>query len=238
MSKKFFMELKMVRAVNNYRYERKFFISEMSKYEIESLVKFHPAIFSEIYHQRFVNNIYFDSVNLTNYFDNVVGSARRVKFRIRWYGELFGLIEKPALELKIKQGLVGRKESFSLIPFELDHSFSMSIISNVINKSEIPENMRLKLKSTYPTLLNRYSRRYFQSADMNYRITIDTDLVFYRINCQNNSFIGKFIDKDHVIVELKYNQNMDDRANYITNYFPFRLSKISKYVSGLEKIGF
>ena len=56
--------------IPDYRYERKFFISELTKDEVESLVRLHPAWFSEIYNQRFVNNIYFDSLNLTNYLDN------------------------------------------------------------------------------------------------------------------------------------------------------------------------
>ena len=78
-----------------YRYERKFFISKLTKYEVESLIKLHPAMFSEIYFPRFVNNLYFDSFNMKSYFDSVDGSPNRRKIRIRWYGDLFGDIEKP-----------------------------------------------------------------------------------------------------------------------------------------------
>ena len=80
---------------NNYRYERKFFISNLTKYEIESLIKLHPALFSEIYFPRFVNNLYFDSLNMKNYFDTIDGLGDRMKIRIRWYGSLFQDIEKP-----------------------------------------------------------------------------------------------------------------------------------------------
>ena len=97
-----------------YRYERKYFITEITYGDIDSIVKLHPAMFSEIFHKRSVNNIYFDSPDLNNYFDNIDGNMYRVKSRIRWYGRTFGVIEKPVLELKIKNGLLGRKECYSV----------------------------------------------------------------------------------------------------------------------------
>ena len=106
--------MNMENIANKYRYERKFLIRDLSVQEIETIIKLHPNFFSEIYYQRNVNNIYFDSLELESYQDNVTGSAQRVKTRIRWYGELFGLIEKPVLELKIKSGFLGRKESFHI----------------------------------------------------------------------------------------------------------------------------
>ena len=36
---------------------------------------------------------------IKNCFNNVDGLKNRVKVRIRWYGDLFGVIEKPVLEL-------------------------------------------------------------------------------------------------------------------------------------------
>ena len=91
-------------VTSDYRYERKFVTSELSKYHVESIVKTHPAIFSEIYQLRNVNNMYFDSFRLVNYSDNVDGSSDRIKIRIRWYGELFGKIKNPVLEIKEKKG--------------------------------------------------------------------------------------------------------------------------------------
>lgn len=222
--------------ISNYRYERKFFISELTKYEVESIVKLHPAMFSEVYHQRAINNIYFDSINLKSYFDNIDGSTHKIKFRIRWYGELFGHVEKPVLELKIKNELLGKKKSYSLNSFKIDNGFSSLTISNTIEKSDIPEIIKMELKSLKPILLNRYNRKYFQSGVRDYRITVDTDLVYYRIGCQGNSFLSKLTDDINVILELKYDQNMDHNANVITNCFPFRLTKSSKYVTCIKKL--
>ena len=93
--------------ISDYRYERKFFITSLSKYEAVALVKLNSAMFTEIFHHRFVNNIYFDSFRLNNYHENVAGDSRRIKIRVRWYGELFGDIERPVLEIKIRNGLLG-----------------------------------------------------------------------------------------------------------------------------------
>ena len=102
----------------SFRYERKFLISQLSRHEIESIIRLHPAAFSEIYHQRFVNNIYFDTVGLSAYKDNLTGISDRLKVRIRWYGDLFCLIEEPFLELKIKRGFLGGKLRFPLASFQ------------------------------------------------------------------------------------------------------------------------
>jgi hypothetical protein len=61
-------------------------------------------------------------------------------------------------------------------------------------------------------------------------------MVFHKIDYTNNSLIEKIVDYNNTILELKYSDKDDDEARYITNYFPFRMTKSSKYVSGIEKI--
>jgi SPX domain protein involved in polyphosphate accumulation len=219
-----------------YRYERKFLIPGITVYDVESIVKLHPAIFSKIYSQRFVNNIYFDSINLTSYYDNVDGVTNRIKHRIRWYGELSGLIEKPTLELKRKNGYLGRKYLYPVHPFELNNHLNFQKILKILIESNVPRIIIERLKNFPPMLINRFSRRYFKSADGRYRITIDSNFLLYRFDRQYNSLLNKLTDDINVILELKYNQDFDRDADSITNYFPFRMTKSSKYVSGVEKL--
>lgn len=221
---------------HEYRYERKFAVSRWTKHQVESVVKLHPAFFSEIFSQRFVNNIYFDSPNLKHFFDNIEGNTHRKKIRIRWYGTLFGHISSPVLEIKSKNGWLGTKQSYLLQPFTLDRSFGIRTVSDIVEDADIPEVLKLELNSLVPVLLNRYSRRYFLSADGNYRITLDTDMAFYKINRQANCFMAASQINRDVILELKYLQPHDVGANTITTHLPFRLSKSSKYVTGLNKI--
>ena len=42
------------------RYETKFSIMDLNFYEIENIIRTHPAIFNKIFYKRRVNNIYFD----------------------------------------------------------------------------------------------------------------------------------------------------------------------------------
>lgn len=227
----------MVRVVNRsdlYRYERKFIASPLTVHEIEALIKWHPAMFSEIYTERYVNNIYFDTCSMENYYANIDGVQHRTKCRIRWYGALFGMVEQPVLELKIKSGLLGRKEIFSLPSFSLDENFHMDMIEETFRNSDIPDTIIPYMWSLHPILLNRYRRKYYQSADQNYRITVDSDLEFYLIHDCNNHFLHRVVDNTNVVVELKYNFDADDLADKIATYFPFRISKSSKYVTGIQ----
>ena len=220
--------------ISEYRYERKFFVTELSKYEIENIVKIHPATFTEIYYKRFINNIYFDTFNYNNLRENVEGSTERIKIRIRWYGELFGYVEKPVLEIKIKKGLLGKKISVPLNPFSLTKKTNIPDILKSIK--DLQEIIEIDFESLIPSLLNRYSRSYYQSFDNNFRITIDNDQSFYLIKQNNNSFLNHHNDNRATILELKYNQIFDQEANFITSQFPFRVTKSSKYVNGIQQI--
>ena len=219
--------------ISDYRYERKFFIKELSRYEVESIVNLHPAIFSGIYRQRYVNNIYFDSFSLNSYHENIEGLRDRIKIRIRWYGELFGYVEKPVLEFKIKRGLLGKKISYPLKSFNLNRDTKITdILKSIVKLKEISF---IKFEDLIPSLLNRYSRKYYQSSNKKYRITVDTDQSFYNINKENNTFLNSYFDNTSVILELKYLQEHDIDATHIVSNFPFRITKSSKYVSGIEK---
>ena len=85
-----------------FRYERKYVVSGLSTADLERCIKTNPGLFTEIYQQRSINNIYLDSADLQHYFDNVNGAPARGKVRIRWYGKLFGEVTRPVLELKLK----------------------------------------------------------------------------------------------------------------------------------------
>ena len=146
----------------DFRFERKYVVPEMSPDRIKHLILHHPAMFSEVFHKRNVNNIYLDFHGMRNYHENIAGQSQRIKIRIRWYGELFGEIKKPILELKIKNGELGRKRSFKLQPFALDKIFSFEKLQKeVFEKSNLPVIIMELLKMSCPVLLSSYARRYF-----------------------------------------------------------------------------
>ena len=230
------MEKFLFSNVEQFRYERKFYLEKLTREKIETTLKFHPSIFREIHHERTVNNIYFDSFNLQNYFDNLSGVNRRLKVRIRWYGNLFGFIEKPMLEFKLRHNLNIGKIVYPLKSFTLDSSFSIDIIRKTFKESSLNEALGLYLMELNFSLLNNYRRKYFLSADKKFRITIDTDMQVHKISPYRNSFLCKSTNYNDTILELKYNKSQSDFADNITSYFPFRVTKSSKYVDGIAKL--
>ena len=230
------MAYNMVYQASDYRYERKYYISDLTSQEITSIVRFNPSIFNEIYTRRYINNIYLDNHSCDCYNSNVDGDLDRTKYRIRWYGELFGQLNSPVLELKIKKGLLGTKEYYILPPFKLDANFCWSDLKQKLLAAEIPANIRVNLFCMTPVLLNRYARNYYLSADKKFRITIDTDLNYIKIGNQNNGYLNHNNIHTDTILELKYNPEDDKRAKNISSNFPFRVTKSSKYVQGMELI--
>ena len=84
-------------------------------------------------------------------------------------------------------------------------------------------------------LVNRYRRRYFISGDGRFRLTLDDQQEFYGFPGGGLSRMARR-DRDGLIVEIKYAREDDVDADWITNAFPFRLTRSSKYVSGLERV--
>lgn len=192
------------------RHERKFIIDDYNK--AINLIKDNPMFFRETYKERRVNNIYFDTPNLSNYNQNIAGISKRIKVRIRWYGELNN-IREPYLEIKVKENELGEKLRFKLKPFKL----------NKIELSYLPKEIKEIIKNYQPILINSYKRRYFESN--NFRITLDRDLEFYNLRLNK-------IKSNNYILEIKYKPDHNPKS--ITNSFPYRLVAFSKYVKGVD----
>ena len=190
-------------------------------------------MFRYVYKQRFINNVYYDTPNYTNYLDNVDGNVIRSKYRIRWYGDLLSNIVNPVFEIKNKYGNIGDKEGYDLQDFQIEENMASDQLQKIIKNSNLPE--KLKYLPLIPTLINRYSRIYFESFDRKYRITLDCDLSYFGITKNYVSFLHEHKDKNSVILELKYNSSYDNSVNKITQHFPFRMTKSSKYVMGFDK---
>ena len=220
----------MAEPAPNLRCERKFVTADLDAREVEAIVRFHPAVFCEVFPPRFVNNVYFDTPSFAYYEANVRGVAQRVKCRIRWYGERLGPIARPVLELKRKHGLAGSKQGYALQPFAFDESFDAR---GAVEKAELPAWLAPELAALRPVLTNRYRRHYFLSRDARYRLTLDSGLAFWAIGGVANRLLARGTCVPRLIVELKFAIGDDVGAAQIATRLPFRLSRSSKYVIGV-----
>jgi hypothetical protein len=219
-----------------YRYERKFCWDGVTFHEVESVLLLHPAMFREIYHERWVNNIYLDSLGLRQFQAAVAGHGERAKARVRWYGPLFGTVSAAKLEIKRKSGMVGAKQLFPLASFVLDARFDHATLSEVFQRSIPSAAILTQLSDLEPALLNRYRRRYYQSADGRLRVTIDTDLEYRPVDRRGNTWSTVREDTASTILEIKYDAEDEHRLDELIGHFPLRVTKKSKYVSGIMAV--
>ncbi len=210
--------------INLLRYERKYRIENISPVVVQQIIKQHPASFQKIFPDRQVNNIYFDTANLVAYNENVDGIAERRKFRVRWYGADIFNINKPQLEIKIKNNQLGEKRTYPKPDFKLESLKELT--------RSVSEQSALNL-SFIPTLINSYQRSYFGTSNGDFRITIDWNLQFFSL-LGGIQFTRYSIKDQATIVELKYEEDKDDLADEILQFIPFRFSKNSKYVTGMN----
>lgn len=90
--------------LRSFRYERKFLVEDLMPFQATGLIKLHPRLFYSPYPPRHVNNLYLDTPEMENYYDNVTGAPQRRKVRVRWYGDPFGKVTHPCWKLNTRMG--------------------------------------------------------------------------------------------------------------------------------------
>ncbi len=205
------------------RFERKYKIEGLEAATVEGAILLHPAGFRELYPDRIVNNVYFDTVELTTFRQNVDGVNQRKKFRLRWYGEDTENIRKPQFEIKIKHNELGTKEVYKVPDMTIGDISGLMDAANQFSNNFAP---------LFPVLLNAYLRSYYGSADGRFRITIDRSLRYYSM-MGREQFTGFLHEEEGVILEVKYEEQDEDKAALVLQNLPFRHTKSSKYVNGV-----
>jgi hypothetical protein len=221
---------------SEWRYERKMLPPGTDPAAVEHRIRLHPAGFREVYSPREVNNLYLDTLGRADFHEHVHGVCSRSKTRIRWYGPLDGIIERATLELKIKRGVVGRKESYPVAEFALNHAADSDALRSVLNALQAPAAVRAAVDLRRPSLVNRYARRYYLSADGLVRLTLDTNLQYYDPNHTTRPLNHPVRDARAVVIELKYAPAHAEQAAAIVNRLPFRIGRCSKYVEGVRRL--
>jgi len=207
------------------RYERKYRIENQSLAFVEQMVRHHPRGFRTLFPDRQINNIYFDTPGMTCYKENVAGIAERKKYRVRWYGNLMETEGTDnQLEIKIKNNALGDKKRYSFPSFLMrDWRQLGSVVAGELSHQV----------SLIPTLLNSYQRSYYGLPTKKFRITIDRKLGYCPLIQENQQPEIRHLD-EAIIVEIKYDESLEMEADQVLQYIPFRATKNSKYVTGIE----
>jgi len=220
---------------NALRYELKIPLEGVPVYDIRKWVNLHPCGFRKTFPSRKVNNLYFDSIDYSNFQAHLAGYYERSKVRLRWYGEetKFSISN---LEIKSKFGNLGNKNTF-LISEDLDlnvHSHQ-EIIQKIKGKS--PDNMTILLSNCQPVIINYYQRDYFESVISDIRLTIDYDHFTFdqRSSIKPNlSFSEPFHNSP--IIEIKAPKDKYKILSEVLSLFPANTYRFSKYMDGMLTI--
>jgi hypothetical protein len=219
-----------------FRYERKFVEEERSYEEVKNWILTHPQLFSPLYFPREINNLYFDTPGFDFYQDNVEGEMNRKKIRIRWYGDREGPHPTVALEYKIKRGLLGTKKTYYLHDYVGAAVWTPRKLFAWLQEQYLPFPILHELKNLRPVLLNHYTREYFSNEDQSIRITLDKNVRYQAFPSFPTLYSSPRRGGKGIIMEIKYSPQLEEQVQSSVQHFPFRLSKSSKYVSGMQTI--
>ena len=206
------------------RYERKYRAEGYTLAEIEHLVRMHRASFRKAFPDHCINSLYLDTTELDFMHDNIMGLSGRTKQRIRWYGHELKHITKPVLEIKIKNNELGKKQYVNLPDFKIDQSFNY--------EKYMQNHLWLASNNVVPTVMVQYVRSYYESFDKQVRLTVDREQKYFPVDKRLNFHVDPFHD-EAIIIEVKYPKFDTRNIDYITQDFPFRLTRNSKYVQAM-----
>ena len=216
------------------RFERKFKTKESLQPLIEaSLIEYG---FSEIFYEREITSIYYDTPNFLNFMHSENGNCDRQKIRIRFYNDDFN---NAIIEYKNKKAELGWKNQNKLSSSIYINSKKHLDISRHNKKSlniSIPE---LISKGYRPTIVVNYLRKYFLSMDNTTRITLDKKINFSAI-FSNEEYLkinpGLFIDD--LIIEVKYDRENEPTKilQKLTNSYELIMTRYSKYCKGIRTL--
>jgi hypothetical protein len=225
--------------MNNFRYEIKFSLEELSLSTIRRWMDINTNL-KKSYDDRCVNSIYFDDINYSSVKDNLVGISDRKKYRIRWYTKNFSDLKMndPQFEIKIRKGRLGTKTVFNLKHMNNDseNPTMQSIELNLKNELlSLNESIDSYIRATLGV---HYIRSYYEDTE-GLRMTIDKQIKFSYLDGTRLSLDRAINTKHHkYIMEIKFNPELKNYASKLIQSLSLTPSRHSKYLLGLSRFGF
>jgi hypothetical protein len=213
------------------------FVANRSDYDlIEQWVRLHGLGFSIAYPDRTVNNVYFDTHELMAYAENLAGVSQRTKVRYRWYGES-DWPDKGRLEIKQKRNQYGWKLNFDVSEPPGLEGQDWATIKRTIIRHGGPQAALWLEQFSVPIMINRYRRKYYESACRRVRITLDFDQqVWDQRYCDAPSHIRPANLPETFVFECKFARGERALAERILLGLPIRVSRHSKYMNAVNAI--
>jgi hypothetical protein len=184
-----------------------------------------------------VNSVYFDDANLSACRANLDGLGKRCKVRLRWYDS-----PQPAqsffFEIKWRDNRVTGKHRLEIRASERLSELSYSTIFSSLSAA-LPQDCQAALaRYCEPTVLVRYQREHFATADGSLRATIDYNIVYFDQTAKR--FISTAFAVPHeglVVLEGKTPVGREHELRSLVHPLGARVGRCSKYVHGCQMLG-
>ena len=184
-----------------------------------------------------VVSLNFDDHRLSACRENVDGSSRRAKLRLRWYDEPFPR-GNLFLEIKRRRGQATSKERHSLPLATALESVAIRETAMALSRALPEAAAEALLARPEAIVIVEYERSYFVAPFESLRITLDSDLVFYsQVGHLRPSRRFPVHARDVVILETKTSVASEGRMRELLHPLEPRVTRSSKYVLGCQAIG-
>ncbi len=227
-----------------FRYEFKYvipsYLKEKLKKDISYFMKIDKYALLQDQEKYFVRSLYFENYNNSNFYEKIDGVRQRKKYRLRTYARDFNdrslifLEQKSRFENHVTKY---RKKIFnkdlklfyrSNKIFDLLKRYNNPIISSFLY-DYTKKNIRPKV------LVDYYRTPYISNFDMNFRLTIDQNIVVYRASeLFNNSNRKTNTLLDNFILEIKFRRRIPAWFHKIIMGYNLQRISISKFVLGIK----
>jgi len=217
------------------RHERKYPLSAGELLHFRWWQRSHGQAFTRAHPTRTVNNIYFDPPDWASYSDNMSGVSDRTKCRLRWYGEV-ETAEEAIFEVKHRRNAVGhkRQQRIRMSAVRLQSLPITRLYARL--RLLLRADLRLQLDQSHrPVLYNRFCREYYEAPD-GLRMTVDTDIAYAPLPGRSLPTLRPMPSVMPAVVELKYPLERRPDAVEALRRFPFRATRFSKYVVGIDHL--
>ncbi len=186
-----------------------------------------------------VNSIYFDTLNLSAYYEKMNGDNIKMKIRLRWYGEPDDLRDEvPAfLEVKNRLGASRNKVRFNInVPKELllESDFEGNELSDFLMKYAPKLDTQISTEWR-PVCTISYNRRRYFDVPTGSRISVDWNIRSGRFNRLLFPW-GRAFSLNSMVVEFKNNGGKPPLWAHEMRLAGLRFGSFSKYGEVMSRL--
>lgn len=197
-----------------------------------------------------VSSIYFETPQLSDFFDKIGGILERRKVRARIYGKEISETDRSrpsvSLEIKEKYDMMIYKRRIWVTPEEWEalltspHAAYRKISSRIVGKERQMVNdfiFLLASQQRKPTILVQYQRKAFEfeKSKNPIRITLDFDIFAQKTRLFSpNPNVA--VSRKKAVMELKFKDRLPWQVKFLLQKYNLKRDAYSKYAASIDAV--